>query len=170
MAAVAVAAHDQRRWLRSAVPSGGGCNAPRLVQMTSGDGRRNAPQAGARHALRGTGLYWSLFVAFVIAVAVLIGIIQNQQTVELKYLGWDLRTPLVVILLVTVLAAFLFAALVGVTWRHRRRGRLADREELQELRHRADEPVTAPSAVSHDYEPPSPPPAEPPIVRAPLSE
>ncbi|MBJ7593748.1 MAG: hypothetical protein JF886_02620 [Candidatus Dormibacteraeota bacterium] len=68
-----------------------------------------SPVSGARREFRGTGLYWSLFVALILAVAILIGIIQNGQSVELKYLGWDLRTPLIVVLLVTVLASLVSA-------------------------------------------------------------
>lgn len=125
-----------------------------------------ASKPANRRALRGTGLYWSVLVTFLLAVAILIGIIQNLQTVELKYLGWDLRTPLVVVLLVTVLAAVLLAALVGVSWRHRRRRQLADRDELRELRHRTDESVATTSEPSLGAEPP-PPSTEPPAAHEP---
>jgi uncharacterized integral membrane protein len=83
-----------------------------------------------RRERRGTGVYGSLIVAFVLAAGIVVGIIQNLQTVELKYFGWDLRTPLIVILLVTILATAILSALVGAGWRRRRRRQLADREEL----------------------------------------
>jgi uncharacterized integral membrane protein len=75
-------------------------------------------------------VYGSLIVAFLLAVGIVVGIIQNLQTVELKYFGWDLRTPLIVILLVTILATAILSTLVGAGWRRRRRRQLADHEEL----------------------------------------
>jgi uncharacterized integral membrane protein len=91
---------------------------------------------GARREFRGTGLYWSLFLGLIVAVAILIGIIQNAQSVQLKYLAWDLNTPLIVVLLVTIFASVVLSALVGVAWRHRRRRQLTEREELRGLRGR----------------------------------
>src|ERR1700692_14509 len=117
---------------------------------------RDANHPPARRERRGTGLYTSLLVAFVLAVGILVAIIQNLQTVELKYFGWDLRTPLFVVLLVSVLATAMLSTLVGATWRHRRRGQLGDREELREMRQRAKEPVAEP-AVSQPPSPPAPP-------------
>ncbi len=114
--------------------------------MVKPDGQSTsmAEQPGSprvRRGFRGTGLYWSLILALLLAVAILVGIIQNLQTVELKYFGWDLRTPLVVVLLVTILATVVLAALAGAIWRRRRRQQLTDRDELRELRQRVDEPV-----------------------------
>ncbi len=83
---------------------------------------------------RGTGVYWSLLLGVILAIAILIGIIQNAQSVQLKYLVWNLSTPLIVVLLVTIFASVLLTALVGVAWRHRRRRQLTDREELRGLR------------------------------------
>ncbi len=90
----------------------------------------------ARREFHGTGLYWSLLLGLILAIAILIGIIQNSQSVQLNYLGWDLSTPLIVVLLVTIFASVLLTALVGVVWRHRRRGQLTEREELRGLRSR----------------------------------
>ena len=53
---------------------------------------------------RGTGVYWSLLLGVILAIAILIGIIQNAQSVQLKYLVWNLSTPLIVVLLVTILS------------------------------------------------------------------
>ena len=90
----------------------------------------------ARREFHGTGLYWSLLLGLILAIAILIGIIQNSQSVQLKYLVWDLSTPLIVVLLVTIFASVLLTALAGVIWRHRRRGQLTEREELRGLRRR----------------------------------
>ena len=86
----------------------------------------------------GTGLYAGFIVGLVVAIGVVIGIIQNSQQVELKYLGWDLQTPLVVVLLVTILATVIVSAVVGLMWRHRRRRELGEREELRGLRQRQE--------------------------------
>ena len=99
----------------------------------------------ARREFHGTGMYWSLLLGLILAIAILIGIIQNAQSVQLKYLVWDLSTPLIVVLLVTIFASVLLTALVGVTWRHRRRRQLTDREELRGLRGRISDPASVKS-------------------------
>lgn len=98
-----------------------------------------------RREFHGTGMYWSLLLGLILAIAILIGIIQNAQSVQLKYLVWDLSTPLIVVLLVTIFASVLLTALVGVAWRHRRRRQLTDREELRGLRGRISDPASAKS-------------------------
>ena len=101
----------------------------------------------ARREFRGTGVYWSLLLGLILAVAILIGIIQNAQSVQLKYLVWDLSTPLIVVLLVTIFATVLLSALVGVAWRHRRRRQLTEREELRGLRGHTSDPAPATSEM-----------------------
>jgi uncharacterized integral membrane protein len=106
----------------------------------------------------GTGLYASVIGAFVVAVAIVVGIIQNMQTVEVKYLSWDVRTPLIVVLLVTILATLMVAGLVGIAWRRRMRRRLAERAELLELRRTRDAAASASAAAAPAAETPPPPP------------
>jgi uncharacterized integral membrane protein len=89
-----------------------------------------AEDSRAQREFLGTGLYWSLLLALVLGVAILIAIIQNLQPVELKYLVWDLHTPLIVVLLVTVFATVVLSTLVGVVWRRQRRRKLTEREKL----------------------------------------
>ena len=108
---------------------------------------------GARREFHGTGMYGSLLVGLLLAIAILIGIIQNPQSVQLKYLVWDLRAPLIVVLLVTILASVLLTALLGVAWRHRRRRQLADREALRRLRGRGAGPASATSEAPAALEP-----------------
>ncbi|MHB8490408.1 MAG: LapA family protein [Candidatus Dormibacteria bacterium] len=98
-----------------------------------------------RREFHGTGMYWSLLLGVILAIAILIGIVQNAQSVQLKYLVWDLSTPLIVVLLVTIVASVLLTALVGVVWRHRRRRQLTDREELRGLRESSPDPASAKS-------------------------
>lgn len=119
-----------------------------------------AAAGGSRREFRGTGLYWSLLFTLIVSVAILIGIIQNFQIVEIKYLGWDLHTPLIVVLLVTIFASVVVSVLVGVSWRRRRRRQLTEREELRELRGR-NAPTASESPSPAVQSPPPPPPPAP---------
>ena len=89
---------------------------------------------GGRREFRGTGLHWSLIAGLVLAVAILIGIVQNSQQVELRYLAWSGHVPLFVILLATVVLVVALDEVVGLVWRWRRRRHLTQREEMLELR------------------------------------
>lgn len=113
----------------------------------SGEAAMNARTGdnSARREFHGTGLYWSLLLGLLLAAVILIGIVQNSQSVQVQYLVWHLNAPLIVVLLVTIVASVLLAALVGVAWRHRRRRQLADREELRGLRTRIARPASATS-------------------------
>jgi uncharacterized integral membrane protein len=119
-----------------------------------------AGDSRARREFRGTGLYWSLLLALVLGVAILIGIIQNLQPIELKYLVWDLHTPLIVVLLVTIFATVVLSTLVGVGWRRQRRRRLTEREELLVLhgssatRAAADAETSAAERIARTVPPP----------------
>ena len=105
---------------------------------------RTGDNSGQRE-FHGTGLYWSLLLGLIVATVILIGIVQNSQSVQVQYLVWHLNTPLIVVLLVTIVASVLLSALVGVAWRHRRRRQLADREELRGLRGRVARSASATS-------------------------
>jgi uncharacterized integral membrane protein len=109
-----------------------------------------------RREFHGTGLYWSLLIGLIVATVILIGIVQNSQSVQVQYLVWHLNTPLIVVLLVTIVASVLLSALVGVAWRHSRRRQLADREELRGLRGRAARPAPTTSETP-TLERPQPP-------------
>jgi uncharacterized integral membrane protein len=111
----------------------------------------------ARREFHGTGLYWSLLLGLILATAILIGIIQNSQSVQLQYLVWHLNTPLIVVLLVTIVASIVLTALVGVAWRHRRRRQLTDREELRGLRGRISRPASATPENADSREDPAAP-------------
>ena len=93
-------------------------------------------EAGTRR-FRGTGLYWNLIGALVVVVAIIVGIVQNGQTVRLKYLAWTVGIPLGVALLVTIVLTVAVASLVGVMLRRQRRHQLTEAAELRELRQQA---------------------------------
>jgi len=87
-----------------------------------------------RRQFRGTGLYWTLILTLVVAVAIIIGIVQNSQGVRLSYLAWTGSLSLAVALLVTVVLTVALTSLAGVIWRRRRRHQLTDSVELRERR------------------------------------
>lgn len=126
---------------------GGRSDQPSGESRSSGSGEAvmntRTGDNGARREFRGTGVYWSLLLGLILAAVILIGIVQNSQSVQVQYLVWHLNTPLIVVLLVTIVASVLLTTLVGVVWRHRRRRQLADREELRGLRTRIARPASA---------------------------
>lgn len=82
----------------------------------------------------GTGLFWGFIVVLLLAVAVVILAAQNTRPVRFEWLWYQISTPLVVVILVTALVSVVFAELIGVAWRRRRRTMLSEREELRRLR------------------------------------
>ncbi|MDP8959180.1 MAG: LapA family protein [Actinomycetota bacterium] len=82
----------------------------------------------------GTGLFWGFIGLLLFAVAVVVLAAQNPQPVEFQWLRWEIRTPLVVIILATALVAIVLAELTGLAWRRRRRRILGERAELRQLR------------------------------------
>lgn len=93
-------------------------------------------QGAVRRQFRGTGVSWSSVLALVMAVAIVVGIIQNSHAVRLDYLVWHGNVPLIAVLLATIVLTVALTSLVGVVWRRHRRQRLTDSVELHELRAR----------------------------------
>jgi uncharacterized integral membrane protein len=93
---------------------------------------RRLPSTDGPPEHRGTGIYWSVVGALVLAVGILIAIVGNLQGVEFHYTSVSIRAPLIVILLVTVLATIALTEAVGVVWRRRRRLAMAARERLRQ--------------------------------------
>lgn len=86
---------------------------------------------------RGVGIMWGA-VALVIGLVLLVIVaLQNIQDVELQLLWFETEAPLVLIVLVAVAIAVVLEEVIGFIWRHRRRVRLKEREELQRLRKRS---------------------------------
>ncbi len=94
--------------------------------------RRRLPARDRRPEHRGTGIYWSVVGALLLAVGILIAIVGNLQRVEFHYTSASIRAPLIVILLVTVLATVGLTEAVGVVWRRRKRLAMAARARLRE--------------------------------------
>ncbi len=91
--------------------------------------------SGERQRWRGTGVYcWDLIVGLVLAAAAIVGIVQNSQQVEVKYLGWTGHASLAVVLLAAVVATVALSTVTGVGRRRSRRQRLIQRDELEQRR------------------------------------
>jgi uncharacterized integral membrane protein len=98
------------------------------------EGDKTAPVAAPERVFVGTGLFWGLIVGVVLAVAVVILAAQNTTAVTIAFLGWDLSTPLIVVILVSLLVGIVLDELFGVAYRKSRRRTLRDRDELKRLR------------------------------------
>lgn len=82
----------------------------------------------------GTGLFWGLVVGALLTVVVIILAAQNTQQVTVKFLPFEIGTPLIVVLLVALLVGVILDEIVGWAYRARRRRTLTDKEELKRLR------------------------------------
>jgi uncharacterized integral membrane protein len=75
----------------------------------------------------GTGLLWGLIVGVILAVAVIILAAQNTRTPTISFLGWDLSTPLIVLILGSLLIGIVLDELFGLVYRKRGGGRCGTR-------------------------------------------
>ena len=94
---------------------------------------------------RGPGFAFAFLGAVLFAVALIALVWQNQEPVPLEWLWIETDVPLFVIVLATALIAILLDEFVGLVWRARRRRRLAEKEELKQLR--AEKGATTTDAV-----------------------
>ncbi len=96
---------------------------------------RPAPtQVEVRRVFVGTGLFWGLVIGALLAAAVIILAAQNTQQVTLQFLSFEIGTPLIVVLLASLLVGVVLDEIVGWAYRARRRRTLTDKEELKRLR------------------------------------
>ena len=95
---------------------------------------KTVPMAARERVFVGTGMFWGLIVGVILAVAVVILAAQNTGTSTTSFLGWDFSTPLVVLILGSLLTGIVLDELFGLVYRKRRRRTLSDRDELQRLR------------------------------------
>lgn len=97
---------------------------------------RTAPagEPETRREFVGTGVFWSLIIGAIVALALIIFIIQNSESIRVEFLGFDWSMALAGVVLIAVLAGVLVDEMVGVIYRSRRRRRLSEHEELQRLR------------------------------------
>ena len=88
----------------------------------------------SRRVFVGTGVFWGLVLAVLLAVAVIILAAQNTQTVTVEFLAFEFDTSLIVVLLAALLIGVVLDEIVGWVYRARRRRILTEREELKHLR------------------------------------
>ncbi len=81
----------------------------------------------------GTGLVWGLIVGFVLAAAVVALAAQNTGTTTISFLGWAFSTPLIVVILGSLLIGVVLDEVFGLIHRSRRRRTLRDRDDLRRL-------------------------------------
>jgi uncharacterized integral membrane protein len=95
---------------------------------------KTAPAAAQERVFVGTGLFWGLIVGVILAVAVIILAAQNTRTATISFLGWDFSTPLIVLILGSLLIGIVLDELFGLVYRRRRRRTLRDKDQLERLR------------------------------------
>lgn len=80
------------------------------------------------------GVPWGLagFLAGVVGLVVFV--VQNAQSVSLRFLGWEGEYPLSLIIILVVAVSVLLDEILGGVLRRRRRRRRSEREELRRLR------------------------------------
>lgn len=82
----------------------------------------------------GTGLFWGFLVGIVLAVAVILLAAQNTERTTIAFLGWDFSTPLIVVILASLVVGVIFDELFGLIYRVRRRKTLSDRAQLERIK------------------------------------
>lgn len=91
-------------------------------------------EGAERRVFVGTGFFWGLVVGVVITAMVIVFAAQNTASIEVKFLGWRFATPLIVLILGSVLAGIVIDEVAGLVYRRRKRRILNEREELKRLR------------------------------------
>ncbi|MFH1330086.1 MAG: lipopolysaccharide assembly protein LapA domain-containing protein [Actinomycetota bacterium] len=82
----------------------------------------------------GTGLFWGLVIGALLTVVIIILAAQNIQEVTVEFLPFEIRTPLIVVLLASLLVGVILDEIIGWAYRAHRRRTLTEREELRRLR------------------------------------
>ena len=108
------------------------------MAMTGNDdrtGARDEPEVVNRYT--GTGVTGTVIALALLAIAAVILLAQNTESVPFEFVTWNAEVPLYVLFLVTAVAASLATMLASAVWRRRRRRMCNEHEELQRLRQRA---------------------------------
>jgi uncharacterized integral membrane protein len=107
--------------------------APATVSPISGPEVKPTPAHVKERVFVGTGLFWGLVVGVLLAVAVIILAAQNTARTTISFLGWEFSTPLIVVILGSLLVGVIFDELFGLVYRSRRRRTLAERDRLRRI-------------------------------------
>jgi len=106
---------------------------PANVLPISGPEVKPTPTHAKERVFVGTGLFWGLVVGVLLAVAVIILAAQNTTSTTITFLAWDFSTPLIVVILGTLLVGVIFDEMFGLVYRSRRRRTLAERDQLKRI-------------------------------------
>ena len=87
-----------------------------------------------RRVFVGTGFFWGLVIGVILTAIVIVFAAQNTASIEVRFLGWRFTTPLIVLILGSLLIGVILDEIAGVVYRRRRRRILNEREELKRLR------------------------------------
>lgn len=87
-----------------------------------------------RPAPLGTGIAWSVILLLFGIALVVVFSVQNTDPVPVKFLWMEGQFPFAIVILVTVGVIILLTELIGLSYRRRRRRRVAEREELRKYR------------------------------------
>lgn len=107
--------------------------------QTPAEGRKTSPETPVPEPAPESpraGVPWGLAGFLVLAVLLVVFAVQNTQSVELRFLGFDGSYPLVVIVITVVVVSVLLDEILGFVMRRRRMRRAREREELKRLRNR----------------------------------
>jgi uncharacterized integral membrane protein len=96
------------------------------------------PEPEQHRVFAGTGISWAFIFGVLLTVAIIVLAIQNTDAVPVTLYFWKTSAPLIIVMVVTGLAAILIDELIGMIIRRRKRKVLAEREELKRLRAKAD--------------------------------
>ncbi|MEI8080828.1 MAG: hypothetical protein WCI74_03180 [Actinomycetes bacterium] len=94
-----------------------------------------------RRIYKGTGLVWALIAALVGAILLVILVAQNTASVTIHFLWFAPDVSLVVLVLAFVLLAVCVTESIGLVWRHRRRQRLTQQDELRRIQSTENWPI-----------------------------
>jgi uncharacterized integral membrane protein len=81
-----------------------------------------------------SGFSWSLAVFLLIGLGFVVFAVQNTDDVDLKFLSFEFRIALPLLIVITALIAVIADEFVGLVRRRRRRRRMAEKEELKRYR------------------------------------
>ncbi|MDH3296169.1 MAG: lipopolysaccharide assembly protein LapA domain-containing protein, partial [Acidimicrobiia bacterium] len=74
----------------------------------------------------GTGISWAFLSGVLLTVAIIVLAVQNTDTVPVTLYFWETSAPLIIVMVVTGLAAILIDELIGMIIRRRKRKVLAE--------------------------------------------